>query len=77
MTPDPCGLKHEVYNRASMLFFFFVQRLCINLYLDVFIYGFRVKSVDSFQFFQRNIIYIYIYISNDTTPYFLVFRQLM
>lgn len=37
--------------------------LCINLYLDVFIYGFRVKVWIYSDFSKETHIYVYIYIS--------------
>lgn len=45
-----------------MLFFFSVQMLCINLFLDVFIYGFRVKVWIYSDFSKEPHIYVYIYI---------------
>lgn len=44
--PPPANLNMRCTIESlskSMLVSFFVQTLCINLYLDVFIYGFRVK----------------------------------
>lgn len=60
LNPTNLNMRCTIESLSQSMLFFFVQMLCINLYLDVFIYGFRVKVWIYSNFFQRN---IYIYLS--------------